>query len=414
MTTSPNSPPSPNANPLTWDDLGLSTDLKDLLHKADFKAPTPVQAQSIPLALQGKDIIASAQTGTGKTAAFALPIIEKVKGRQGTYALVLAPTREIALQTQAVLTQFGEPLGVKSISLIGGTPLKADERLLREYPQVIVATPGRICDHLERGNIWLEYLEMLVLDEADRMLDMGFADQLNRILDQTSPNRQTLLFSATLSPKVESLARAILYEPVRIQVGQVSKAANTVEQRFIFTKDEYKFEDLEDLLYADRATTIVFTRSKDSAARLWRSLRNRGFHEATQIHSDIPQAAREEALADFKSGKYRVLIGTDVVGRGIHVDEVGHVINYDFPRDAEDYVHRIGRTGRAESKGLATSLVTVRDYPVLEKVERITGATVKWPPRSSHPPAKGPGKNPGKPPVKSGFKKAPKKSFSKR
>lgn len=381
--------PAVESAPTTWASLGLSQKLLDLIAQAGFEAPTAVQAAAIPRALDGQDLVASAQTGTGKTAAFAFPLIEKVAGRQGTYALVLAPTREIALQTQKVLEDFGKPFGIRSLSLIGGTPLKNDEVGLREYPQIIVATPGRICDHLERGNIWLEYLEVLVLDEADRMLEMGFADQLNRILQETPNTRQTLLFSATFSPVIEKLAQKILYEPYRIQIGGTKdRAANTVEQKFLFMDEEQKFSSLQQLLYDERGTVFIFCRSKDSAAKLWRSLRNRGFHEATQLHSDLSQAVREEALKDFKDGKYRVLIATDVVGRGIHVDEVAHVINFDLPRDGDDYIHRIGRTGRAESTGKATSFVTPRDHLNLKKIEKVLGKTIhsdeSAPRRSGH------------------------------
>ena len=363
--------PAPEA---TWESLGLSSELLKLIGEAGYEKPSPVQAASIPYEMDGQDLIVSAQTGTGKTAAFVLPMIEHIKGRNGTYGLVLAPTREIALQTKAVLDQFGKPLGINSVALIGGTPLKNDEVELRNYPQIIVATPGRICDHLERGNIWLEYLEILVLDEADRMLEMGFAEQLNRILRETPNTRQTLLFSATLPPTIEKLAKTILYEPHRIQIGKQSRAAaTTVEQRFVFLEEEHKLRELEHLLYEERGTVFVFARSKESAAKLWRSLRNRGFHEATQLHSDLEQNVREEALKDFKDGKYRVLIATDVVGRGIHVDDVSHVINFDLPRDADDYIHRIGRTGRAQNQGLATSLVTPRDRPTLKKIEAVIG-----------------------------------------
>jgi ATP-dependent RNA helicase RhlE len=369
-------PPPPPEPQVPWDTLGLTQPLLDLIQKAGFNYPTPVQAKAIPHALKNMDLICSAQTGTGKTAAFVFPIIEQVVGRNGTYALVLAPTREIATQTQMVLEQFGTPLGIRSCALIGGTDIKADEKALREYPQVIVATPGRMVDHLERGNIWLEFLETLVLDEADRMLEMGFADQLNRILAETPNTRQTLLFSATLSPTVEKLAQKILYEPIRIQVGQASRAAHTVDQRFVFIEEDSKLRELEHLLYEERGTVFIFARSKDSAARLWRSLRNRGFHEATQLHSDLEQNVREEALQDFKDGKYRVLIATDVVGRGIHVEGVAHVINYDIPRDGEDYVHRIGRTGRAESSGKATTLITPRDMLALAKIEKVIGKKI--------------------------------------
>ena len=373
--------------PTPWEDLGLSEATIKLLKEAGLAQPTPVQAKSIPLALEYQDLIVSAQTGTGKTAAFVLPIVEKLKGRNGTYCVVLCPTREIALQTQKVFEQFAKPFGIASISLIGGTPLKNDEALLMTYPQVIIATPGRICDHIERGTIWLEYLEILVLDEADRMLDMGFSTQLNTILDQTPDSRQTLLFSATLSQTIEKLAKAILVDPKRIEIGKSSRSANTIEQRFVFLPEEEKFIELEHLLYENQGSTFVFARSKEVAASLWRKLRNRGFHQATQLHSNLTQESREEALADFKSGKYRVMIATDVMGRGIHVDEVAHVINYDFPRDAEDYVHRIGRTGRAESKGISTSLITPRDMINVRAVEKLTGKKIA--PRSAPAPHQG-------------------------
>jgi len=378
-TAEPSTEPASVPAPLDWSALDLSADLLDLITKAGFKEPTPVQQRAIPRAMNGEDLIVSAQTGTGKTAAFGFPMIEKVRGRNGTYGLVLAPSREIALQTQQFFNDFGAPLGVTSVSLIGGTDLKTDEAELRKYPQIIVATPGRLCDHLERGNVWLEYVEVLVLDEADRMLEMGFASQLNRILDQMSSSRQTLLFSATLSPVVEKLAHKILYEPHRIQIGKTSSAAKTVAQDFVFLDESEKLRELRYLLYDERGTVFVFTRSKDRAASLWRALRNKGFHEATQLHSDLKQNVREEALQDFKNGRYRVMIATDVVGRGIHVDEVAHVVNYDMPREAEDYIHRIGRTGRANSSGRATSFVTPRDGLVLRAIEKLIGRKIERP-----------------------------------
>jgi superfamily II DNA/RNA helicase len=242
---------------------------------------------------------------------------------------------------------------------------------------VIVATPGRLCDHLERGNVWIEFLETLVLDEADRMLEMGFAVQLNRILQETPSSRQTLLFSATLPPNVEKLATRVLYDPVRIRVGSASRAAITVDQTFIFMDEANKIRELERLLDHERGTVIIFVRSKDGAARLGRTLRNRGFRDATQLHSDLEQSARERALQDFKDGRYGVLIATDVVGRGIHVDNVAHVVNYDLPREAADYIHRIGRTGRADSTGKATTFVTPRDRLNYKKIEEVAGKNIK-------------------------------------
>ncbi len=359
-----------------WNSLGLHSDLLSLVQKAGFEQPTPVQAKSIPLALEGKDLMVSAQTGTGKTAAFCFPMIEKLRGREGTYGLVLAPSREIALQTQAVLDQFGLPLGIRSAVLIGGIDIRHDEKALATYPQILVATPGRLCDHLDRGNIWLSYLEFVVLDEADRMLDMGFSDQLNRILQDTPSTRQTLLFSATIPDPVAKLAHKILQNPERVQIGKPVSAAKTVDQHFIFTDEALKMRELQKIIREEPGTIFIFTRSKDGASRLWRSLRSRGFYDATHLHSDLRQCDREQSLEDFKAGKYRVMIATDVIGRGIHVDGVAHVVNYDLPRDASDYVHRIGRTGRADATGKATSFVTPRDKLVLGQIERLLGETI--------------------------------------
>jgi superfamily II DNA/RNA helicase len=372
---------------LGWLDLGLRTEFTDQLLKAGYKDPTLVQQKAIPRALKGEDLVVSAQTGTGKTLAFALPLLERVFGRQGTCALVLAPTREIALQTQKTLTDLGTPFGIRSVALIGGTPLRIDEAELKQYPQILVSTPGRICDHLERGNIWLEYLDVVVLDEADRMLEMGFADQLSRILRDTPETRQTMLFSATFSPTIEKLSQNILYKPFRIQVGKTTQsAAKTVDQQFVFLREEDKIRELQYLVHEEKGTIFIFARSKDSTAKLWRTLRNNGFHEATQLHSGLTQAAREQALQDFKDKRYRVLIGTDVVGRGIHVDDVAHVINFDCPRDADDYIHRIGRTGRANSLGKATTFITQRDEPTLSKIEAVIGR-VKRPDHAPKPSA---------------------------
>lgn len=364
-------------NPASWDTLGLNPELLQRVEEAGFLSPTPVQVQAIPLALQGQDLMVSAQTGTGKTAAFVLPMIQKLKGREGTYGLILAPSREIALQVQTVMESLGLPLGVRSIALIGGIDMRLDEQALNTYPHVIVATPGRLCDHLERGNIWLDYLEFVVLDEADRMLDMGFSDQLNRILRDTPSSRQTLLFSATLPPPVERLAQKILSQPKRIQIGKAVSPAKTVDQRFIFTDEGAKLRVLLRLIHDEPGSIFIFTRSKDGATQLWRSLRSRGFYDATHLHSDLRQRDREQSLEDFKAGKYRVMIATDVIGRGIHVDGVAHVVNYDLPRDAADYVHRIGRTGRADSQGKATSLITPRDRLALQNLEKLLGRPIR-------------------------------------
>ncbi len=359
-----------------WQSLGLSHTALEIIEKAGFSAPTPVQALAIPVALEGKDVIASAQTGTGKTASFVLPMVERFFGREGTFGLILAPTREIAQQIQATLEIFGTPQRVRSVVLIGGVDMKTDIAALQTYPQVIVATPGRLCDHLDRGTLWLDYIEVVVLDEADRMLDMGFSAQLSRIMEEVPKKRQTLLFSATISAEVKRLSQRILFKPESITVGKPHSAAGTVEQKIVWMHEDDKSRELKRLLREEKGSVIVFTRSKDRATRVWRSLHSAGFYEATYIHSDRLQSHREQALAEFKEGKYRVLIATDVAGRGIHVDEVAHVINYDLPLEPENYVHRIGRTGRAGSTGKATTFATHRDRTLIREIEKNLGSPI--------------------------------------
>lgn len=360
----------------SWQPLGLSSESLKLIEKSGFTSPTPVQAMTIPIALKGDDVIASAQTGTGKTASFVLPMVEKIVGREGTYGLILAPTREIAQQIRETLDIFGTPRGVRSAVLIGGVDMRQDTQALQNYPQIIVATPGRLCDHLDRGSLWLDYVEMVVLDEADRMLDMGFSAQLSRIMQEVPAKRQTLLFSATISNEVSRLAQKILRNPKKIAIGKSSAPAGTVEQKVIWMDESAKSRELKRLLSEEKGSVIVFTRSKDGATRVWRSLHSAGFYEATYIHSDRLQAHREQALAEFKEGKYRVLIATDVAGRGIHVDDVAHVVNYDLPIDEESYVHRIGRTGRAGLSGRATTFATSRDRWLIEKLEKKVGKSL--------------------------------------
>ncbi|OFZ05740.1 MAG: hypothetical protein A2070_09660 [Bdellovibrionales bacterium GWC1_52_8] len=401
VVNSPEAPPIPTS----WSSLGLSQEALALIEKAGYTTPTEVQTQAIPHALAGEDLIASAQTGTGKTAGFVLPMIEKFAGREGTYGLILCPTREIAQQTQAVIEIFGTPRGVRSIVLIGGINMRRDAEAIQSYPQIIVATPGRLCDHLDRGNIWLDFIKVVVLDEADRMLDMGFSDQLSRIMQDVPEERQTLLFSATMSPTVERFAQRILFKPVRVAIGRPLSAASTVTQKLFWMKEESKNRELRRLLKEEPGSIIVFTRSKDMASRVWRSLHSRCVYDATFIHSDRPQDQREQALADFKSGKFRVLIATDVAGRGIHVDNVAHVVNFDLPLEPEDYVHRIGRTGRALATGKATSFATPRDRRLLADIEKLLGhaipsetidvSSADMNSSSSRGPSRGPSRRPG-------------------
>jgi ATP-dependent RNA helicase RhlE len=355
----------------TWEELGLTSVTIELLNQAGLKTPTPIQEASIPIALEGSDLIASAQTGTGKTASFVLPMIERLKGKEGTLGLILAPTREIAQQIQAVFDTYGTPQKVRSIVLIGGVEMKQDQEAISTYPQVIVATPGRLCDHLDRGNLWMDFIQWVVLDEADRMLDMGFSLQISKIMKDIPESAQTLVFSATISPSVERLSKGILYKPKYVSVGKSNSAAVTVEQKIIWMKEESKGSALRRLLEEEKGTVVVFTRSKDAASRLFRSLHSRNFSDVTVIHSDLRQMDREQSLADFKEGKYRILIATDIAGRGIHVEGIAHVVNYDLPREPEDYVHRIGRTGRNQATGKATSFATPRDQGVVRAIEKL-------------------------------------------
>jgi ATP-dependent RNA helicase RhlE len=361
---------------LNWQSLKLSSASLELISKAGFASPTPIQSQTIPIALEGHDVIASAQTGTGKTASFVLPMVERFFGREGTFGLILAPTREIAQQIQATLEIFGTPQKIRSIVLIGGVDMKIDVKGLQTYPQIIVATPGRLCDHLDRGTLWLDFIEVVVLDEADRMLDMGFSAQLARIMEEVPAKRQTMLFSATISTEVGRLANKILHDPRKVNVGKSQSAAGGVEQRVIWMEEAAKTRELRRLLREETGSIIVFTRSKDGATRVWRSLHSAGIYDATYIHSDRLQSHREQALAEFKEGKYRILIATDVAGRGIHVDAVAHVVNYDLPLDADSYVHRIGRTGRAGSTGKSTTFATARDRRLIGDIEKLLGKSI--------------------------------------
>ncbi len=356
---------------MNWSELGLSPQLLELIEKAGYKSPTPVQSAAIPFAVEGHDVLASAATGSGKTAGFVLPTVQRTLGKSGTLVLALSPTREIAQQTAAVFDTFGGPLGLKSTVLIGGANMRVETAALGEYPQIIVATPGRLCDHLERGNVWLDFIQTLILDEADRMLDMGFSEQLNKITDQIPKSRQTLMFSATFPPSIERLAKKVMRSPKEVKIGSETESKPQIEQRWMRVDEEDKMNELVRLFEKEPGTIIVFAKSKDRVSRVWRSLHSRLIYDATFIHSDCTQAHREKAIADFKSGEHRILVATDVAGRGIDVDDVAHVVNFDLPMEPEDYVHRIGRTGRRGRKGIATSFVTDRDRQTLAGIERI-------------------------------------------
>lgn len=371
---------------VVWADLALSPAMLELIEKLGFKTPTPVQAQSIPAAITGQDILVSSQTGSGKTASFVIPAVERFKGKNGTYILALAPTREIAQQTGEVFKTFGEPFGLKTVVCIGGASIGDEKAALSSSPHIIVATPGRLCDHLERGNVWLDFIQCLIFDEADRMLEMGFAKQIDLITEQIPKERQTMMLSATFAPQVEKLAKKALHNPKQILIEKSVESTPKIEEELYWISEGEKLGRTLRVLERDPGTAFIFVNAKEKAYQVWRMLTNKGFNSVTYIHSDLPQETREQAVADFKSGKYRVIVATDVMGRGIDVDDVSHVINFDVPREAADYVHRIGRTGRRGLTGRATTFAIPRvDEMSIRGIEKLKG--IESPPVQNNKPA---------------------------
>lgn len=371
----------------TWSELGLSSQMLEQIERANFKTPTPIQALAIPAALSGQDVLASSQTGSGKTASFVIPSVERFKDKNGTYILVLSPTREIAQQTGVVFETFAAPFGMKVAVCIGGAPISVEKEALSASPHIIVATPGRLCDHLERGNVWLDFIQCLIFDEADRMLEMGFSKQIDMITEQIPKERQTLMFSATFSPVVEALARKALKNPKEIVIKRTAETAPKIDQRLFWISEDQKLGNLIRILRHEPGTMFVFVNAKERAYQVWRSLQNAGFESVTYIHSDLPQSAREQSVADFKDGKYRVIIATDVMGRGIDVDDVAHVVNYDVPKEAADYIHRIGRTGRRGLTGQASTFaIPGKDDKSIKAIEKLRGVPAPPPQQSSRNP----------------------------
>jgi len=359
----------------SFDGLGLSASMLEQITKAGYSSPTTIQHMAIPPALAGHDVIGCAQTGTGKTAAFVIPIVERLAGGDGTRALILVPTRELAAQVEKVVNELGRRRGVAGTVIVGGANMQQQERSLRQAPDIVVATPGRLLDHMWRGTIDLAAMKILVLDEADRLLDMGFAPQINQILDALSEQRQTLLFSATMPEDVKALARTRLRQPVRAHVKSTGATPSSAEQQIFHATRDQKNPLLRRLVIRERGTTLVFTRTKSRADRVGRMLVDEGVPTAV-LHGDRSMGQRREALEGFKRGKYRVLVATDILARGIHVNGIAHVINYDLPNSPEDYVHRVGRTARAEAKGLASTFVTPDERGQLRAIERLLGQTV--------------------------------------
>ncbi len=366
---------------MSFESLGLRAELLRAISEQGYDTPTPIQAQAIPAVLDGRDLMAGAQTGTGKTAGFTLPLLQrladepKAKGPGAVRVLILTPTRELAAQVHDSVVTYGQYLRLRSAVVFGGVNIRPQMKKLRNGVDVLVACPGRLLDHANQGTVDLSQVETLVLDEADRMLDMGFIHDIRRVV-KLIPNRearQTLLFSATFSREIKALAANLLDDPESIEAPGTNRTADRIAQRIIAVDNSRKRELLSHLIGATRwEQVLVFSRTKHGANRLAKQLTADGL-EAAAIHGNKSQGARTRALADFKAGKVRVLVATDIAARGLDIDQLPHVINFDLPQVAEDYVHRIGRTGRAGREGEALSLVSADERPLLKAIERLVG-----------------------------------------
>jgi ATP-dependent RNA helicase RhlE len=357
--------------------LSLNKPILRALENEGYEKPTRIQEAAIPVALEGKDVLATSQTGTGKTAAFALPMLQLLhqNGRSGsraTRALILTPTRELALQIEASFRSYGRYLPLRSVVILGGVPEKSQIRALQKKPEIVIATPGRLIDLMSRGFIRLDQIEMLVLDEADRMLDMGFIHEVRRIVDKIPKARQTMFFSATLSSDISRLADYMLRQPTYIAVTPAASVSGNIKQQVLFVERTDKLALLTNVL-SDRSVgrTLVFTRTKLRADAVKRHLSRHNI-SAESIHSNKDQKERQRALAAFDEGRVKVLVATDIVARGIDVDDISHVINFELPNEAENYVHRIGRTARAGAVGVAMSFCDFHEVPMLRAIERLT------------------------------------------
>jgi ATP-dependent RNA helicase RhlE len=349
--------------------LGLAPRLLEILQHKGFTVPTPIQSQAIPIAVSGKDVMGIAQTGTGKTLAFGLPMIQSIAATK-KMGLIVLPTRELALQVNEALDNIGRSFGLKTSVLIGGENMNRQLMSLRRQPHIIIATPGRLIDHLEQKTVRLDKVGILVLDEADRMLDMGFAPQLRQIMKTVPALRQTMLFSATMPAEIINIANSYMKLPIRVEVAPSGTTVSKITQEIIFVEKHQKPEQLMKILAEYTGSTLIFTRTKFGAKKLAQIIRNAG-HSSSEIHSNRSLNQRIEPLQGFKMGKYRVLVATDIAARGIDVTGIELVLNYDLPEQAEDYVHRIGRTGRAGLEGHAISLATPDQRRDVMDIERL-------------------------------------------
>jgi ATP-dependent RNA helicase RhlE len=365
----------------TFASLGLSKPIVDEVTGIGFLHPTPIQAAVIPLALQGRDVIGLAQTGSGKTAAFVLPIADRFTHGHGVRGLILSPTREIALQTKAFLDLFGAEHNLSTVCLIGGVKMGPQTEGLKKHSDIIVATPGRLLDHLRQRHVKLDAIQELVLDEADHMLDLGFLPQVRDVLRRLPRERHTMMFSATMPESINAIAREFMHDPTRIDITPSGAAAEGIQHRLYIVRPEDKRAALLALLHQELGSTLVFARRKVDAEWLYHILKRQG-HPVSRIHSDRSQQRRTDALDGFREGAHRILVATDIAGRGIDVPGITHVINFDIPENVEDYIHRGGRTARGAAQGIVSTIATWQDLAMVRQIEQTLGAKI---PRCSVP-----------------------------
>ncbi len=369
-----------------FSDLKLASKLLAILAHLKFTVPTPIQAKAIPVAVAGTDVIGIAQTGTGKTLAFSLPLLQRLGATKGK-GLIILPTRELAMQVEETLHTIGRSLGLRTALLIGGASMHTQIRSVRHNPHVIIGTPGRIIDHLQQNTLKLHDVRVLVLDEADRMLDMGFAPQIQQILKSVPKERQTMLFSATMPAAIVQIARQYMNNPVRVEVSPAGQLADRITQELFIVEKEHKNRLLDKILQQYTGTVLVFSRTKFGAKRICRAVAGMD-HAAAEIHSNLSLSQRKRSLEGFKSGKFRVLVATDIAARGIDVTNIELVINYDLPDNPDDYVHRVGRTGRAGKAGLAISFITPDQRSKIRHLERLVRTPLKVSNATDLPPAR--------------------------
>lgn len=363
-----------------FDGLGIAPQMLQMLDRLKFIKPTPIQQKAIGPAIEGKDLVGIAQTGTGKTLAFAVPMVQNLLQKKGK-GLVLVPTRELAIQVDETFKKIGPAFGIRTAVVIGGASMNEQIRTLRKNPNVVIATPGRLIDHMSQRTVLLSDVHVFVLDEADRMLDMGFQPQIERIIKMLPRDRQTMLFSATMPQAIAAMASSYMKLPVNVEIAPSGTVVEKLTQELFIVKKETKRELLGKLLAQYRGSVLIFTRTKIGAHKVSRGIREMGY-QAAEIHSDRSLGQRREALQGFKTGRYRVLVATDIAARGIDVTGIELVINYDLPEDAENYVHRIGRTGRAGHQGHAISFATPDQRNEVAQIERLIRTAI---PISEHP-----------------------------